>query len=80
MSQYKTLDALILKAVCEGKLPLYNPDIYTEAKRIADATGRECFLIIDGRVQSLRKSGKIVFLTKAESNGHGGWKITKSQS
>ena len=70
---YKELDKRIIKAISERKSPLYDKAINEEARRLADATGRDVFRVIDGRLQALRKAGKIRHMTKAESNGQGGW-------
>ena len=63
MSQYASLDAAILKRLAESPARFYllevNPEIVAEAQRLADATGRERFRIIDGRLIALRKAGKI---------------------
>lgn len=61
MSQYAMLDALILSACDRQKSPLYDRDCTTEARRLAIATGRESFRVIDGRVQALRKAGRIEY-------------------
>ena len=76
MSQYEKLDTAILEAVSRKKSPLYDRDAVAEANRIGDATGREGFRVIDGRLQALRRAGLIVHLTKAESNGSAGWRAT----
>lgn len=76
MSQYDKLDSRILDVISlrQGS-PLYNRDVNAEAERLAALTGREAFRVIDGRLQALRKAGKIRHLTKAESNGSAGWKL-----
>lgn len=56
---YDLLDSLILAAVEQEKHPLYERRCFAEASRIAKATGREDFRVIDGRIQALRKAGKI---------------------
>ena len=58
---YAALDAMILKAIQEGNSPLYNMRVAAEASAIAEATGREDFRVIDGRLQALRKRGVIKF-------------------
>lgn len=72
---YKELDKRIIKAISERKSPLYDKTINEEASRISAATGRDDFRVIDGRLQALRKAGKIRHMTKAESNGKGGWHV-----
>jgi hypothetical protein len=79
MSEYDDLDRLILVAIERRKSPLYDPGCYVEARRLADATGRERFRIIDGRIQALRSAGKIKHFTKREHpGGIGGWHLTPS--
>lgn len=75
MGQYEELDKRIVDAVAKRKSPLYDKRVNEEAARIANGTGRDDFRIIDGRLQALRKAGKIRYLTKAESNGQGGWHV-----
>lgn len=72
---YDELDRRILEAVSQRINPLWNRAVLQEAGRIARETGREDFRVTDGRLQALRKAGKIRHLTKAESNGRGGWHI-----
>lgn len=72
---YEELDKLIVEAVAKRNSPLYDKRINEEATRIAKCTGRDDFRVIDGRLQALRKAGKIRHLTKAESNGQGGWHV-----
>lgn len=72
---YEELDKRILAAVAQRKNPLYDKRINEEAARIAKGTGRNDFRVIDGRLQALRKGGKIRHLTKGESNGQGGWHV-----
>lgn len=75
MGQYEELDKRIVDAVAKRKSPNYDKRINEEAARIANRTGRDDYRIIDGRLQALRKAGKIRYLTKAESNGQGGWHV-----
>lgn len=72
-NQYATLDSLILTAIIERRRPLYDKSCAAEAARIAEATGRKDYRVIDGRLQALRKAGRIVHKTKHSSNGHSGW-------
>ena len=65
MSTYATLDGEILAAIRSGKHPLYARNVHVEAKRIADLMGRQEHRVIDGRLQTLRKAGKIVAHRKA---------------
>jgi hypothetical protein len=71
MSQYAELDARILKCIADNWQPLYNRDVDQEASRIAKATGREVFRVVDGRLQALRKAGRI----KANRKLYGGWEV-----
>lgn len=73
MSKYETLDALILDAVAARVHPFGARPVLSEADRLARETGRADFRVIDGRLQALRKAGRIKHLTKAESNGSAGW-------
>jgi len=75
MGQYDELDKRIVEAVTKRKNPLYDKRINEEAARIAAGTGREDCRLMDGRLTALRKAGKIKHLTKAESNGQGGWHV-----
>ena len=75
MSQYEELDKRIVEAIKQRINPLYSNRVNVESERIALATGRKTFRVTDGRLQALRKSGKIRHLTKAESNGQGGWHV-----
>lgn len=75
MTQYAEIDESILKAVAARRHPLYACG--REAAPIAAATGREAYRVIDGRLQALRRAGKIVHLTKAQSNGSAGWYLSK---
>lgn len=73
--KYAELDKRIIKVIAERGSPLYNEHVNEEAKRIGVATGRLAFRVIDGRLQELRKSGKICYLTKSENNGQRGWYV-----
>lgn len=75
MAKYDEMDRLIVKAIKARNNPRYDAGCYAESKRLAAATGRDDFRVIDGRLQALRKAGKIRHLTKAESNGKGGWHV-----
>lgn len=75
MGQYDEMDKRILAAVESRRNPLYERRCSEESERLAEATGRPAFRVIDGRLQALRKAGKIRHMTKAESNGKGGWHV-----
>ena len=74
MSQYKILDDLIVEAIRtnDPRGPLYAINVSCEAARIAQASGRDSFRIVDQRIQALRKAGTIRFATKAEAQSSGG--------
>lgn len=72
MSQYERLDAMILLAIDSARHPLYFGPCTAEGMRIAEATGRESFRVIDGRLQALRRAGKIDHLVRVA--GRGGWR------
>ena len=74
MSQYSELDKQIIKAIEARRNPLYNPHVCEEARRIATATGREEFRVTDGRLQALRKAGKIEYRHKTDTEGNG-WRV-----
>ncbi len=81
MSQYETLDKLILSRL-KGEpngMPLVfldSGEVRREVRRIAEETGRDDFRVLDGRLQSLRKAGKIRHQTKSEGNGQPGWSLS----
>lgn len=76
--QYEELDKRIIAAIESGHSPLYVYSCTTEAERLAQATGREGFRVIDARLQALRKQGRIQYLTKGKApNGKPGWFLTK---
>lgn len=67
MSQYEKLDSLIVQRLRQGPMFLHflcAHEVHSECVRIADATGREAFRVIDARLQALRKAGLIVFNSK----------------
>lgn len=73
--QYSELDRRIIEAIARRASPLYDRFVNKEAAKIAIATGREDFRVIDARLQSLRRAQKIRHLTKSESNGQAGWRL-----
>jgi len=73
--QYAELDKRIINVISERGSPLYNRHVNEEAKRIGTATDRPAFRVINRRLQALRKSGKICYLTKSENNGQYGWYV-----
>jgi len=67
MSQYATLDKLIVERLSEGPKFLHKVftyDVKDECRRVAEATEREAFRVMDARLQALRKAGVIVFNSK----------------
>jgi len=74
MSQYDTIDALILSAILSRKSPLYELNVNAEASRLASNTGRKAFRIIDGRMTALKKSGRIEF-RRGEPKGPRQWGV-----
>jgi len=76
MSQYEELDKRIIEAIKRRCNPLYNGVVCAEAERIAVAQPREPFRVIDGRLQALRKAGKIKHYRKQDRiDGIGGWHV-----
>lgn len=72
---YEKLDELIVRAVgaCH-KSPMYVGSVAAEGKRIADETGRDDMRVIDGRVQYLRRKGRIAYYNKSQApDGNAGW-------
>lgn len=64
-TQYRELDALILRAVRIGfRRPLYEGECAREAIRIAFATRRDAARVIDGRLQALRRRGLLAYTQK----------------
>ncbi len=76
VTTYSTLDAEIIRSIQVGKHPLYAKPVCTEARRIAAASGRDEMRVIDGRLQTLRKAGKIAADRKAVA----GWVIPANAS
>lgn len=75
MSTYAKLDEAIVAAIEARKKPLYAHQASVEAGRLAEATGRESFRVIDGHLQALRKAGRIHYVSKARPDGTGGWRV-----
>lgn len=75
MTDYTKLDELILDRISAGQTQLdgiNSQDVRVEANRIAAETGRDQFRVVDGRLQSLRKAGRIEFKRGVLS---GGWAL-----
>jgi hypothetical protein len=77
MSQYQELDQRIISSIRAQRNPLYANTVSEEAARLSEGTGREDFRIVDGRLQALRRAGKIRHLSKAEGNGTAGWRVVE---
>lgn len=77
MSQYQELDQRIINAIQTGHSPLYFWHVAEESGRLAAATGREDFRIVDARLQALRKANKIRFVTKSKvrPGEKDGWQV-----
>jgi hypothetical protein len=73
MNQYEEIDAAILKSIESGKNLFHaiSLDVTNVTHPLAEATGAEEWRIVDRRLQSLRKKGKISY-SRAD-----GWEIVK---
>lgn len=77
---YQAADTHILAAIRAGRSPLYDPRVSGVAGLIEKETGRHDFRIIDGRLQTLRRQGKIEHLTKRGAEAAGrqpGWRVVE---
>jgi len=76
MSQYDKLDDLIQQrlAYSEGMslLHLSGGDVREECERLAAATGRESFRILDGRLTALKKLQSVEFVRRK------GWRLKQA--
>ena len=71
---YTALDAAILSAIRTSDWhPQYLPGVREIADRIAEATGRKTFRIVDARLQAMRKAGTVVHDRRS-----GGWVEVKA--
>lgn len=80
MTDYTKLDALIFDRISTGQTQLdgiNSQDVRFEADRIATETGRDQFRVVDGRLQALRKAGRIEF--KRRSGFGGRWTVPKGK-
>ena len=73
MSKYATLDELIVRAVADGRHPLYNGPCRSESERIAASAARDAFRVIDGRLQFLRRAGVLKY--QPGIKGKSSWKV-----
>jgi len=79
MSQYAKLDELIRKTLALGPwqfVELRSGELWAECVRLESVTGRDDFRILDGRLQALRRAGKIRFTGARVGEG---WALTGDQ-
>jgi hypothetical protein len=82
VSQYAALDEAIITRLSKERDPLKLTQLNTghvrhEAERLAEATGREAFRVLDGRLQALRQAKRIRFSTFWVGNS--GWVIVHQE-
>lgn len=77
---YEKLDTLIILAISASSAnPMHSSEVAAEGKRIAKNSGRYYMRVIDGRLQALRKAGKIEFRKKQrDPKGKHGWYVGAS--
>ena len=87
MNKYETLDELIVESIRNNEPggPCHGKGVLNEAARLEKSTGRDGFRIVDGRIQALRRAGKICFATKEKAANSGGtlkpgWNVTGEQA
>ena len=77
MSQYEKLDALIVDSIkggCHSFAAISNSrKVFDEVMRLSHAIGRDTHLIVDCRLQVLRRRGLIVYVTGW------GWRVKESK-
>lgn len=83
MSQYSALDEAIISRLSKERDPLKLIQLNTghvrhEAERLAKATGRGTYRVLDGRLQALRRAKRIKFSTFWVGNS--GWVIVQEPS
>lgn len=78
MSQYTKLDGLVIAKIAEARqrcIPalsfekVNSGDVREECRRLADATGRDAYRVLDGRLQAMRKQKRIVFVSRVIARG-----------
>lgn len=72
MSQYANLDRAILSRLRREPMRLVvlnAQEVRAESERLAEASGREPFRVLDGRLAALKRSGKIAYSSKT------GWSL-----
>ena len=77
MSQYDKLDALIVDAIkggCHSFSAIFNSrKVFDEVMRVSFDVGRDTHLIVDCRLQVLRRRGLIVYVTGW------GWRVKEAE-
>lgn len=74
MSIYQKLDELLVERITKKGVqftPLFHSvGVREESARLGTESGREPFRIVDGRLQALKRAGRITYGTKT------GWVVT----
>ncbi|USE78876.1 hypothetical protein NDR89_19765 [Cupriavidus gilardii] len=76
MSKYAKLDALILNKIGGHPVPfgmIVVRGVGLECDRIAREEGRDAYRVLDGRLQALRRAGKIRYVNKGDIGAGNGW-------
>lgn len=71
---YEIIDSAILDAVLGARSPLTDTRVCALAEVLTRETKREAFRVIDARLQSLRKAGKIHYVRNAQVS-KGEWRL-----
>jgi len=80
MTQYAALDAALKARIAADAgravsfAAIFTGEVRCEAQRLAEATGRMDRRIVDGRLQALRRAGKLVFTKDMPA----GWRLSAS--
>lgn len=73
MTDYNALDVLIVQTVRGGATTFNaiftNSDVKKEAQRLARISKRDADRVVDGRLQALRKLGRLVFASAGRGWG-----------
>lgn len=70
-ADYSYLDMMIQQRIAAGAnthRQIDGGEVYKQARWLSEATGREAFRIIDGRLQAMRKKGLIKYSTAEKWN------------
>lgn len=81
MSKYENLDQALIAVIEGGGDPLYSMHVNRIAVPLANEGNREIFRVIDGRLQALRKSGRLQWSSKRDAELQGvkpGWRVVPS--